>query len=123
MATIYFNENPCGKAVGDCVIRALSLVLDQAWDEIYISLAVKGLLMCDMMSSNRVWGAYLRERGFTRHVIPYDDYTVEEFCYDHPIGVYVVGTGVHAVAIIDGIAYDADNSSYDTVQYYYVREW
>ena len=117
---VYVNKNPCHRAVGDCVIRAVSIVTDQSWEETYIDLAIQGFMMCDMPSSNAVFGAYLRDKGFTRHTIPYDC-TIADFAYDHPYGVYVVGTGTHVVAVIDGTAYDAWDSSNEIAQYYYEK--
>lgn len=86
-----------------------------------MDLAIQGFMMCDMPSSNAVWGAYLRRKGFVRHTIPYVDYTIEDFCYDHPYGVYVVCTGTHVVAVIDEEAFDAWNSSQEVIQYFYER--
>ena len=118
---VYVNFNPCMKAVGDCVIRAVSIVTDQSWQETYIDLAIQGFMMCDMPSSNAVFGAYLRRKGFERHSIMHEGYTVEDFCYDHPYGVYVVCTGTHVVAVIYGEAFDAWNSSQEVIQYFYER--
>ena len=103
---IKFNENPQGKQVGDCVIRAVSKALNQSWEETYIDLALQGLLMGDMPSANAVWGAYLKSKGFERSVIPNtcpDCYTVRDFCNDNQDGVYILGIGTHTVTVIDGV--------------------
>lgn len=42
MAYIYFNNNPLGKSTGDCVIRAISIALNQSWDETYWDLCECG---------------------------------------------------------------------------------
>jgi hypothetical protein len=58
-----------------------------------------------MPSENPVWDAYLRSKGFQREVIPNtcpDCYTVKDFCNDHKSGIYVLGTGNHVVAVVDG---------------------
>ena len=39
MAFIYFNPNPIDKHTGDCVIQALCKVLDQTWEETFMSLS------------------------------------------------------------------------------------
>ena len=54
------NENPDGRNVGDCTVRAISTALGQEWETTYIALALQGYLMGDMPSANHVWGAYLQ---------------------------------------------------------------
>ena len=126
MAFRYFSNNPLGKSVGDCVIRALSAVLNTDWDDVYINLCSIGLQEGDMPNSNAVFGKYLMSLGYRRRAIPDtcpDCYTIREFCYDHMIGKYVVCTGTHVVAVIDGDFYDttADSGS-EVPQYYYEKE-
>lgn len=80
--------------------------------------------MADMPSSNAVWDSLLKKNGFVREVIPNecnDCYTIEDFCEDHPDGVYVVGTGSHAIAVIDGYFFDAWRSGMEQPIYYYRR--
>ena len=99
------NPNPLGQHVGDCVIRALSIVLDQSWVKTYLEVCIQGLLLANMPSCNNVWGAYLRSKGFKRAVIPDtcpDCYSIRDFCKDNPSGIFVLGTGNHAVAVVDG---------------------
>lgn len=124
MAHIYFCNNPRERCtIGDCVIRALSKALNKSWDDVYIDLASEGFFIKDMPSSNEVWGSYLYSKGFNKHSIPGRySYTIEDFCMDHPYGVFVVGTGSHAVAVIQGNAYDTWNSSQEEVAFYWERE-
>lgn len=120
----YFNPNPMNKRVGDCVIRAISKALDWEWNDTYTALCLQGYVMSDLPSSNQIWGAFLRKQGFIRQVIPNecpDCYTVEDFCKDHPTGVYVLGTGSHAVAVVDGFYYDAWESGREQPIYFYEK--
>lgn len=120
-----YNPNPMGRMVGDCVIRAISKAMNCRWEDAYIEIALQGYLMCDMPSSNAVWGAYLRGKGFTRHTIPEDKmegYTVDQFCTDHPSGVYVVALGSHVVAVVDGCIYDTWESGNEIPIYYFEKE-
>ena len=92
------------------------------WDEAYIVLSDYGMLYKNLPNANEVWGAYLKDRGFTRHILPDtcpDCYTIEDFCRDHPKGIFVVGTGTHVVTCIDGSALDAWNSLSETPLYYW----
>lgn len=88
------------KRNGDCVVQAISIALKKPWEEVYMGLAEVGILICSMMDNNDTWDLYLRNNGFSRHIIPDmcpDCYTVIDFCRDHPFGVYVLGTGSHAL--------------------------
>lgn len=121
---IFKNNNPNGLLVGDCVIRAISEVMDEAWSTVYLGLVVQGYMMCDMPSSNSVWGAYLHNRGFERKVIPDtcpDCYTVKDFCKDHKRGKYILATGSHVVAAKDGDYIDTWDSG-DEIPIYYWRK-
>ena len=120
---IEYNINPFGLRVGDCVIRAISKALGNSWERIYVDLCVQGFMMGDLPSSNAVWSAYLKHKGFKRHTIEDcpDCYTVEDFCREHPRGVYVIGTGSHAVCVCDGCYYDAWESGKETAIYYFEK--
>ena len=119
---IYFNPNPDGKAVGDCVIRAIVLATGKSWEDVYVGIADAGLAMSDMPQSNAVWGAYLRRLGYRRYVLPNscpDCYRVKEFCFDHPRGTYLLATGEHVVAVKDGDYYDSWDSGNEVPVYYW----
>lgn len=113
-----FNENPKGQKVGDCVVRAISTALDQSWDHTYIGLCLQGYEDADLPSSNAVWSRYLRKKGWKRRTVQ-DDCTVQEFCGIHPKGIFVLGTGSHAVAVIDGSYYDFWDSGSEIVLYFF----
>lgn len=125
MAYISVNPNPLGSYVGDCVIRALSIALDKPWTETYIDVCIHGLMLCDMPSSNYVWGDYLKQSGYKSSTISSECpncYMVKDFCEEHPSGIYIVGTGSHVLAIIDGNYYDSWDSGDEHPIYYYTKE-
>ncbi len=100
-----FRNNPLGKSVGDCSIRAISAALGIDWDKAYALLCSKGFAMADLPNADSVWGNVLKERGFTREVIPNscpECYTFEDFCREHQKGIYVLGTGNHVATVKDG---------------------
>lgn len=120
----YYNANPYKIRVGDCVIRAISKALNQPWEDTYIDLTIQGYLMGDLLSSNAVWGAYLKSKGFTRDIISNDCpecYTIDDFCNEYPKGTYIIGTGTHAVCVIDSTIFDTWNSSGETPIYFYYK--
>lgn len=110
---IYANPNPDGIHVEDCVVRAIAIATDRSWDNIFFHLCLQAYLMKNMPSVIKVWGNYLSTIGFSRYMLPDtcpDCYTVREFCLDHPRGTYILATGSHVVAVIDGDYYDAWDS-------------
>ena len=118
----HYNPNPQGNRVGDCVVRAVSKAVDKSWEDTYIELTIQGYIMGDLLSSNGVWGAYLRANGFDRGVVSADCpdcYTVADFANEQDSGVFVVGTGTHAVCIVDGVIFDAWDSSAERPVYFY----
>ena len=125
MSYIPYNPNPQGKLeIGDCVIRAISKALNYDWERTYIELALQGFIMADMPSSNAVWGSYLIEKGFEEHLLVRrcrECYSIQDFCKDHPIGIYIVGTGSHAACIKDGNLYDSFDSSNMNPTYYFEK--
>ena len=121
----YFNNNPVNRSVGDCAVRAVSVALGVDWETAYAMIAKNGFLMADMPSSNSVFGAVLRQHGFSRYAIPMscpDCYTINDFADENPHGVYVVGTGNHVVTIRDGAIYDSWDSRQEIPQYYWHKE-
>lgn len=119
------NENPIkNNRVGDCVVRAISTALNQDWVKTYAELCVQGLMFCDLPSSNAVWGSYLARKGYKRSTIPNacNCYTVEDFCKDHPKGIYILGTGTHALTVINGDHFDSWNSKDELPIYYFTKE-
>lgn len=118
----YYQPNPCGKSVGDCTVRALSKALNLKWEDAYLILVAEGLRACEMPSSNAVWGEVLRRRGFEKKILPTrcpNCMTVREFCEEYNKGVYVIGTGNHAVTSKDGDYYDSWDSGNEVVAYYW----
>lgn len=120
-----FSNNPTGRNTGDCAIRAVSLALDVDWETAYALIAMNGFLMGDVISSNSVWGAVLRQNGFSRYAVPNtcpDCYTVGDFADENPHGMYVVGTGNHVVTIKDGVVLDSWDSRNELPVYYWTKE-
>lgn len=122
---LMYNPNPAGRNVGDCAVRAIAAALDVDWETAFALITKAAYKMADMPSSNSVWGAVLRQRGFYRHAIPDscpECYTADDFCRDHPRGVYVLGFGNHVATVRDGIVLDSWDSSREIPQYYWGEE-
>lgn len=121
MSYIYTNPNPDRKAVGDCVVRAIAIISGEEWEKVYMDLAIHGLMMHDMPSSNAVWGDYLRSKGYSRELIP-DDFTVCDFCDKNICNRCILATGTHVIAVVDGDYLDAWDSGYEVPIYYWKRD-
>lgn len=124
MAFKYYNPNPANNLVIDCTVRAISKVTGQSWDTTYIGLVVIGYVVKDMPNSNAIWSKYLRRFGFRREIIPNtcpDCYTVKEFCEEHPRGAFLLATGNHVVAVVDGDYYDTWDSGDEVPVYYWTK--
>lgn len=123
---VEWNENPVSRSVGDCAVRAVALALDVDWETAYALIALNGYLMADMPSSNAVWGAVLRQNGFSRYIIPDtcpDCYTINDFADENPRGIYVVGTGNHVCTIKNGTVLDSwDSRSEIPIFYWHKKE-
>lgn len=122
---MHYNPNPVSRSVGDCSVRAVAKALDTTWEDAYVRIALNGFLMADMPSSDAVWGAVLRQNGFSKHIVPdscTDCYTAEAFCEDHPNGTYVLGFGGHVATCVDGVLYDSWDSSSEIPVYYWTNK-
>ena len=121
---IEYNPNPIQRRVGDCAVRAVAKALDVDWETAYELITENGYEMCDMPSSDAVWGSVLRQHGFYRFAVPNycpECYTATDFLRDHPEGIYVLGFGGHVATAKDGDLYDAWDSSDLTVIYYWTK--
>lgn len=122
---IEYNPNPTGRRVGDCAVRSIAKALRTDWEDAYRLIASNGYAMGDMPSSDSVWGAVLRQNGFYKKAIPNscpDCYTVEDFCRDNPVGVFVLGFGGHVATVVDGDLYDSWDSSREIPVYVWYKK-
>lgn len=121
----YFQNNPVGRRVGDCAVRAIAAALDLDWEAAYLRLAGAGLAMGDMPNADSVWGAVLRSEGFYRAAVPNDCpdcFTAEDFAREHPHGTFVLGFGGHVATVKDGKILDSWDSSQEIPVYFWYRK-
>jgi hypothetical protein len=116
------NPNPLGKQTSDCVVRAIAIATEQSWKRTYRELCELGEIEAEMPNANSVWGLYLRNKGGKQFLLPESCpacVTVRAFCEKYPTGVYVIGTGSHAVCVMDGDYYDAWDSGNEVPSYFW----
>lgn len=123
---IPYNPNPFRRSTGDCVTRAISVLTGEDWDTTFIRLCIMAYLKKDALEKGHVWGDYLKLNGYRKYEVP--DmcpycYTVRDFAYDHPVGVYLLRiddlSAGHVVTVVDGDWYDTWDSGDEVVDYYY----
>lgn len=125
MAHVIYNPNPKKKNTGDCVYRAVAKVTNDDWNSAFVMVASEAYEMKEDTTSNDVWNEVLYSLGFKKRIAPDTCptcYTIKQFCEDNPTGTYVVATGSHVVAVIDGDYYDTWDSGEQVVAYYYSKE-
>ena len=124
MGYVYYNANPSGKHVSDCVIRAIATVFGDTWEAIASDLSMMQLSRYDMQNSDALWGEYLSMNGFTKGILPSpcpNCVTIKEFCRIFPQGSFIVATGTHVVAVIDGDYYDTSDTGNEVLIYFWRR--
>lgn len=125
MAYQFYNPNPVGRFVKDCMPRALTKALDIDWDAASVLLCNAAIKMGTVECSNEVMSAVLRQYGFNKASIDDnypDDYTAEDFCKDYNKGIYILGFGDHVCTLIDGVIFDSFNSSLECPIYYWYKK-
>lgn len=117
----YYNPNPERNYANDCVIRALCKVLNKTWDDVYDMLWEAGKKAKEIPTTNWVWESLLESRGYIRVFMQCATNcpTVDQFSRHMRAGKYVLCTGTHVVAVVDGDYYDAWDSGGARVQYYF----
>lgn len=119
---VNYNANPSGKATGDCVIRAISTITGLPWRTVHWELAMLSNDVYQMMDDNPVWHEYLRRLGFNIRTINWPCSRVKDFCKCFPYGRYILGTGKHVIAVIDGDYYDTWDSGNELAVFYWKLE-
>ena len=119
---IYANPNPLNKQVPDCVIRAVCIALNKPWLEVFDELTLVARYEFSVTCDDNIWGRYLFEHGFEPFVLPSvcpKCVTINEFTKMYPDGIYIIGTGSHAVAVINGDYYDIWDSGNEIATYFW----
>ena len=107
MATFrYWNENPMGAEVSDCVTRAIKLASGLPYSTIRKKLFhTKELLDCESPYCSSCYGFLVQEvlGGVPKNC---DGMTVGEFADHYPYGTYLIRIQGHLLAIKDNCVYD-----------------
>ena len=120
MGYVYYNPNPKGKSSFDCTVRAISAIYNLSWHEAYHELCWAGDVECNMPSTNDSIDLVMRNGGYTKKFCE-GCQSIAQFADHHREGRYLLMTGGHVVAVIDGNYYDALNTGSEKPEYYYSR--
>ena len=116
------NPNPQHKEVPDCVVRAITIALNRRWIDVYDDLCALGRREFNMPSADAVWGKYLYQMGFEPFLLPETCskcITIRAFSQIFPRGTYIIGTGSHAVAVVNGDYYDSWDSGNEIPSFFW----
>lgn len=116
---IYYNVNPEGDHIGDCVIRAISLALNINYDKVITLLnEISNQFNCDMLVRD-CYGKLLTE-GLNLPMIEATDKTVEEVAEDFKNNILLVRTPGHLTCIKYGDIYDIWDCSEELVDIFWL---
>ena len=116
------NPNPEKRIVPDCVIRAISIALDKSWLEVSDELYNIARSRYSITSDDHIWGRYLYELGYLPFLLPEscpECLTIRAFSKIFPRGTYVIGTGYHAVAVVNGNYFDTWDSGNEIPTFFF----
>lgn len=104
----YYNANPKGNSISDCVIRAISVLTGRSWYEVYDELSdlarKDGLLFSNVVFvEDYLDERYPRECHYAK--------TVGEFATEYPVGRYAITVNGHITALVDGTLVDTFDPS------------
>lgn len=104
----YYNANPRGNNIEDCVVRCLSVLTNRSWRDVYDELSYlagnKGLMFDDVdFVEDYLDNRYRRQCHYSK--------TIGEFAKEYPYGRYAVTMNGHITAIINGDVIDSFDPS------------
>ena len=138
----FYNANPKGKITEDCVVRAITTVLNQPYEQTIRELAEMTIKTGYMLNGNKGIDKYMQSKGWIKCKQPRKEdgtkYTGKEFCRTlmHPIyseelrltdvdfevnRILANIGGHHTIAIMGGQIYDTWNSSEGSIGIVWVK--
>lgn len=117
---IYYNANPNKESVGDCVVRAMSLALNENYYGVIDSLIrTSQYFNCDMLVKN-CYGNMLDELGFKK--INGKNRTVKEVAEEYFNKKLLIRIEGHLTTSLYGDIIDTWNTSNEIVDCFWVIE-
>lgn len=108
----YYNNNPFGRNVNDCSVRAIALATERSWDDTYKELSNFARREGITFSEVEFINDYLSER-YPRYCQDMKNKieTLGDFLNLQLPGRWLVTMSGHITAVIDGVCYDTFDPS------------
>lgn len=121
----FYNANPKNRRTGDCVVRALSLALEQSWEDTLTGLFHVSLKVKSVPNSDDTYPAYLKEQGWIQMKQPRKKdgkkYTVGEWVKANEDKTMVISMANHCVCAKGGKVWDIWDCTGKSVCKYWVK--
>lgn len=119
------NKKDIKDEYGDCVVRALTKVMNKTWIEVFNELIPYAIEIQCMPNDKVCYERYLKDNGFVYHGISNKKGskrpTVESFAREHKEGTFFLNVANHVVAVVDGTYYDTWDSGQCCLYGYYEK--
>lgn len=119
------NKKDLKDRYGDCVVRALTKVMNKTWLEIFDELIPYAIEIQCMPNNKTCYERYLKDNSFEYHGISNKKGskrpTVESFTKEHKTGTFFLNVANHVVSVVDGIYYDTWDSGQCCLYGYYEK--
>lgn len=119
------NKKDIKDKYGDCVVRALTKVMNKTWIEVFDELYTYAVDIQCMPNDKQCYEAYLKDNGFEYHGISNKKGskrpTVESFTKEHKVGTFFLNVANHVVSVVDGMYYDTWDSGQCCLYGYYEK--
>lgn len=119
------NKKDLKDKYGDCVIRALTKVLNMEWMEVFHDMIPFCIEQQALHNNQIVYTEYLKNKGFKYVGVSNKKGTkrptVKSFAKEHKTGIYFVTVANHVVAVVDGQYYDTWDSGEKSMYGYWEK--
>jgi len=122
-ATIKYKKD----LVGDCVMRAIAIALNQDYKQTFIELSKLSVEMLTPPNQRKCYEAYLKSKGWIKHKPLRDTNNKKLRVYDfHKYsgdGIFLVHTTKHLTCIINDTLWDSWNCQNWCANSFYTPDW
>lgn len=128
----FYNINPKGRLVCDCVVRSIALACGQSWETTLREMTELGIKKGTVLNDPKLYPLYLAQKGFIKSNEPRDinnrKMTVREWMREQQIydgnqkATIVAKIGSHHLScIVDGKVHDIWDCSNRTMHAFWYR--
>ena len=122
----FHNANPKGKNANDCVARAISVALNQPWEQTIREMTELGIKLGLVFNEDRCIEQYLKSKGWEKYNEPRDLNNKKISCARFLLkpgndkGVIIANVGSHHLSlIVEGQVWDTWDCTKNTMHCYW----